>query len=167
MNKAELLTWLMEEQQKWELLLAAIGETRMEQAGVNGDWSMRDIVAHLTGWQRWLVARLQAAAQGQPEPSPPWPAEVTTDDATNTWIYETNRTRSARQVLDDAAAVYAQLAETLNGLPDDCRIESINAKFHVVWIGEQQFAVGEFFHHFYDDHAADVRAWLEADKTST
>ena len=64
MNKPELRKWLKEEQEKWDLIIAAIGETRMAQVGVNGDWSMQDIVAHLTGWQRWLVIRLQAAAAG-------------------------------------------------------------------------------------------------------
>lgn len=161
MNKQELIKWLTEEQQKWTLLIAAIGERRMEQAGVNGDWSMRDIVAHLTGWQRWLGMRLQAAAAGQPEPPPPWPAEITAEEAINAWIYETNCQRSARYVLDDAAAVHEQLLTTLQALPDDCRIEVIEAKFPVIWVGGRRFAVGEFFHHFYDDHAADVRAWLE------
>lgn len=161
MNKAELLKWLHEEQQKWELILAAIGETRMAQPGVNGDWSMRDIVAHLTGWQHWLVARLQAAAAGQPAPTPPWPADLPSEEETNAWIYESNRTRTVRQVLNDMHDVYKQLLATIQALPDDCQIEVIEAKFPVIWVGGQRFAVGEFFHHFYDDHAADVRAWLE------
>ena len=160
MNKPELLRWLMEEQQKWELLLAAIGEERMAQPGVNGDWSMRDIIAHLTGWQRWLVARLQAAGVGQPEPAPAWPTALTAEDDINAWIYETNRNRTVRQVVDDAHAVHEQLLATIQALPEACRIEAIEGKFHVIWVGEQRFAVGEFFHHFYDDHAADVRAWL-------
>ena len=160
MNKPELLNWLMEEQQKWELLLAAIGALRMDQPGINGDWSMRDIVAHLTGWQRWLVARLQAAADGRPEPPSPWPADLTLEDDINAWIYESNCKRTVRHVLDDAYDVHEQLLATIQDLPEDCRIESIEAKFHVIWVGGQRFAVGEFFHHFYDDHAADVRAWL-------
>lgn len=160
MSKTELIKWLMEEQQKWELLLAAIGERRMEQPGVNGDWSMRDIVAHLTGWQRWLVARLQAAAEGQAAPPPPWPTDISTEDAINHWIYESNRERPVRLVLDDMRNVHEQLLATLQAIPDGARIESIEAKFHVIWIGDQRFAVGEFFHHFYDDHATDVLSWL-------
>ena len=50
MNKSELLNWLQEEYQQWEALLDQIRPERMEQPGVNGDWSMKDIVAHLTGW---------------------------------------------------------------------------------------------------------------------
>ena len=161
MNKSQLLIWLTDEQLKWELLLAAIGESRLAQAGISGDWSMRDIIVHLTGWQQWQVARLQAAVQGRAEPLPPWTKNLTSDDEINRWIYEANRTRTVRQVLDDAHAVHEQSLVALQGAPDDSRIETIDAKFHVIWVGDQRFAVGEFFHHFYDDHAVDVRAWLE------
>lgn len=49
MNKSELLNTLREEYQQWEALLDQIGAARMDQPGVNGEWSMKDIVAHLTG----------------------------------------------------------------------------------------------------------------------
>jgi len=65
MNKHELLHWLQEEQRKWQAFLAEIDPAQMERPGVNGDWSMKDLVAHLTGWNHWLVARLQAAQQGR------------------------------------------------------------------------------------------------------
>lgn len=160
MNKAELIKWLREEEQQWALLLAAIGETRLAQPGVNGEWSMRDIIAHLTGWQHWLVARLQAAAAGQPEPAPPWPADLKAEAAINGWIYTANCNRPVREVLDEAHALSEQLLAIIQALPDDARTELIEAKFPVIWVGDQRFAVGEFFHHFYDDHAADVHAWL-------
>ena len=160
MNKPELLQWFTEEQQKWELLLAAIGQKRMDQSGVNGEWSLRDIVAHLTGWQWWLVARLKAVKDGQSEPHPSWPEQLKTDDEINAWIYETNRKRNARQVLEDPRQVYEHMRTLIQDLPDDVRIETIESKFHVVWVNNQRFAVGEFFYHFYDDHQADVRAWL-------
>jgi len=160
MNKAELIKWLTEEEQKWALLLVAIGETRLAQPGVNGAWSMRDIIAHLAGWQQWLVIRLHAAATGQPEPTPPWPVDLKAEDAINEWIYTTNCNRSVREVLDEAHALHEQLLAIIQALPGDAQIEVIEAKFPVIWVGGQRFAVGEFFHHFYDDHAADVHAWL-------
>src|SRR4051794_30710376 len=61
MQKSELLSWLHEEYQQWEVFLDQIGPERMEQPGVAGDWSIKDIVAHLTGWQPKLISGLQAA----------------------------------------------------------------------------------------------------------
>ena len=51
MNKSELINELQKEYGQWKALLDQIGPARMDQPGVNGDWSMKDIVAHLTGWQ--------------------------------------------------------------------------------------------------------------------
>jgi hypothetical protein len=157
MKKSELLNWLQDEYQQWETFLDQIGPTRMDQPGVNGDWSMKDIVAHLTGWNRNLVARLQAAQRREPEPPPPWPAHLQTEDEINAWIYETNRGRSVREVLDETHQVYQQLLAVIEGLPDEVRIEP---EWHLVWLGDKRFPAGEFFDHFRDDHEPDMRAWL-------
>ena len=88
MKKSELLNWLREEYQQWEALLDQIGPTRMDQPDVAGHWSIKDIVAHPTGWQPRLIARLQAAQRSEPEPPPPWPAYLQTEDEINAWNYE-------------------------------------------------------------------------------
>ena len=160
MKKAELLNWLQEKYQEWEGFLDQIGPTRMEQAGVNGDWSMKDIVAHLTGWNRWLVARFQAAGRNEPEPPPPWPAHLETEDEINAWIYESNRGRSVREVLEETHQVHQQLLAVIEGLPDDVRIERIEPAYYLVWVDGKRFPASEFFDHFHDDHEPDVRAWL-------
>ena len=67
MNKSELLNWTQEEYQQWGIFLDQLAPTRMDQTGMNGDSSMKGIVAHLAGWNRWLVARLQAAQCCEPE----------------------------------------------------------------------------------------------------
>lgn len=164
MTKSELLNWLREEYEKWKTFLDQIGEAQMDQPGVNGDWSMKDIVAHLTGWQPRLTARIQAAQRGEPEPPPPWPPHVQTEDEINAWIYESNRGRPVREVLDESRQVFQQLINVIQGLPEDVRIEQLHEGdrvFHLVWRGDQRFPAGEFFDHFHDDHEPDVRAWLE------
>ncbi len=91
MIKAELLSGLREKNQQWQTVLDEIGLTSIELPGVNRAWSMKDIVAHLTGWNRKLAADLQAAQRREPEPPPPWPPTLQTKDEINAWIYESNR----------------------------------------------------------------------------
>jgi hypothetical protein len=163
MNKSELLRWLKEEYRGWETLLDQIGSERMEQPGVNGDWSMKDIVAHLTGWQPRVNAHLQAGQRGETEPPPPWPAHLQTDDEINAWIYESWRRRSLREVLDESHQVFQQLLDVVAGLPEDVRIEQVHQGrrvYHLLWLDGQRLQPGEFFDHFHDDHEPDVRAWL-------
>jgi hypothetical protein len=157
MQKSELLNWLQEEYRQWQALLDQIGPSRMDQPGVNGAWSMKDLVAHLNGWQPRLIANLQAAQHGEPEPPPPWPAHLEAEDEINAWIYETNRERPVREVLDESYQLFQQLLTVIEGLPDDVRIES---EWRLVWLGDKRFPAGEFFDHFHDDHEPDVRSWL-------
>ncbi len=160
MKNSELVDRLQEKYRQWEAFLGEIDPVRIEQPGVNGNWSMRDIVAHLTGWHRHLVARLEAAERGQPEPPPPWPAHLQTDNEINAWIYESNRGRSLREVLEDTQQVHQQLLTVLERLPDDVQIETVEPSYYLVWVNRQRFPASEFFDHFHDDHEPDVRAWL-------
>src|SRR5690348_10694315 len=70
LNKTQLLTQLRNEQAAWEALLAEIGEAHMTQPEVAGGWSIKDIVAHLTGWRRRTVRRFQALLHHEPDFSP-------------------------------------------------------------------------------------------------
>ncbi|MBK8781149.1 MAG: ClbS/DfsB family four-helix bundle protein [Anaerolineales bacterium] len=163
MKKTELLSWLREEHQHWEEFLDHISTGRMELPGVNGDWSMKDMVAHLTCYQPWVTARIQAAAHGAPEPLPPWPAQLKTDDEINAWIYESNHDRSVSEVLNDSRRVFQQFFAVIEELPEDVRIEELQhgeRVFYLVWLGDQRYPVGEIFDHFHDDHESDIRAWL-------
>ena len=123
MNKAELLDWLQEENRQWEAFLDQIGPTRMDQPGVAGHWSIVDIVAHLTAWQRRNNDRIQAAQRGDPEPPPLWPAHLEAEDDINAWIYESNHGRPVLNVLEEAQQVFQQSLAVIEGLPDDIQIE--------------------------------------------
>src|SRR6187401_233768 len=99
MKKAELVKWLEGENNKWNAYMDEIGEARMNQPGVNGAWSFKDVLAHLTGWNHRLVDRLRAAQRGEPDPPSDWNVPTEDEDAVNAWIYEQNRNKSVRQVL--------------------------------------------------------------------
>ena len=163
MNKSEFVDWMREEYQQWEALLDQIGLERMDQLGVTAHWSMKDVVAHLSGWNRWVLARLQVVQRGDREPSPPWPAQLRSDDEINAWIYESNRGRSVHEILDETHQIFEELLTVVEALPDDVRIENVHQTgrvYHLVWLDDERFQPGEFFDHFHDDHEPDIRAWL-------
>jgi hypothetical protein len=165
MNKSGFLNWLQEENRQWQALLAQIGPERMEQGGVVGYWSIKNIVAHLTPDNQGIIARIRAAQRGDPEPPPPWPAHLQADDDINAWIYEANHGRPVRDILDESQQVFQQLLAVVAGLPDDVRIETVNRgarEYYFVWLGDQRIQAGYFFDHFHDDHESDIRAWVTA-----
>lgn len=125
-----------------------------------GDWSIKDVVAHLIDWQQHLNARIKAAHLNQPEPAKPWPADLEGDDAVNAWFYQKHHNRSAQDVLADMDQTYQELHRIVTELPETLRYELVEPDYHLVWIGEERFLPGEFYHHFHDDHEQEVRAWL-------
>src|SRR5713101_7339129 len=109
LSKTQLLTELRTEQTAWEALLDEIGEVHMTQPEVAGGWSIKDIVAHLTGWRRRSVARFQAALRHESSFSPPWPPHLETDDEINAWMYAANRDCTLSDVLQESREVFQQL----------------------------------------------------------
>jgi hypothetical protein len=156
MRRADLVRQLHSEQDSWESLLAEIGEDRMEEPGVAGAWSVKDVVAHLTAWRRRTVGRLEAVASGQPEPAHEWPADLREDDEINAWFHARDRDKSIGQVLDESRRVFQQLVAAIEKLPQDVLDDP--ARFP--WMEGAPLTGATLFGHFHDEHEADMRAFV-------
>jgi len=156
-SKAQLLNDLQVEQAQWEALLQDIGESNMTQPGVAGEWSIKDVVAHLTGWRRRTLARFQAELRHETLPPPPWPQQLQTDDDINAWIYEANRDRPLADVLSDSRDVFAQLVETLGAFPEEDLLDPTRFS----WLEGEPPTAAALFGHFHEEHEPDMRAWLD------
>jgi hypothetical protein len=117
---------------------------------------MKDIVVHLTGWRKRTVGRLQAALHHQPEPAPPWPAYLQTDDEINAWMIASNRDRSLSAILQEDRAVLQQLVDTLSAFPEAELMELLRLR----WLDGEPLSGAVFFAHFHEEHEPDIRAWL-------
>ena len=157
LSKTQLLTELRNEQAAWEALLDEIGEAHMTQPEVAGGWSIKDIVAHVTGWRRRSVRRFQALLHHVPDFSPPWPKELREDDEINAWMYESNRDRPLADVLSDSREVFQQLVETLDAFSE----EELQDLRRLLGLEEEPVSGSMFFAHFHQEHEPDMRAWLE------
>ena len=60
MTKARLLDTMQAERVRWDGLIAQAGEERLTEPGVAGEWSVKDIIAHVTWAERETVGMLQA-----------------------------------------------------------------------------------------------------------
>ena len=153
-TKDDLLAHIQAEHANWRALVAEVGEERMEQPGPMGDWTFKDLVAHLTGWRERTIRRLEAGP-GR-EPTTAWPGHLTEDDEINDWIYEQNRDRPLRDVLAEADTSYQRLAAAVAALPE----EDLTTPGRFAWMEGKPLADGDFFGHLREEHEPDIRAWL-------
>jgi len=161
-SKGEVLAAIDRERDHWETLLVEVGEARMLEPGAMGEWTFKDLVAHITGWRARSLQRLEAAANGWPEPDPVWPADRVTDDEINDWIHEVNKDRLLGEVVSESRESYARLAEIVQMLPDD----ALTDQERFPWLeGEAlgpQIVSGSFFSHLHEEHEPEIRRWLQA-----
>ena len=159
--KESLLARIDNEREQWQRLVTEIGQDRMEEPGPMGEWTFKDLAAHLTGWRERTLARLDAGP-GQ-EAQLPWPAELDDDDeAVNQWLYERDRDRPLDDILIEADTSFERLASAIRALPE----EDLITPGRFPWLGEETLADADFFGHLHEEHESDIRRWL-AERNTT
>jgi hypothetical protein len=157
-SKAELLEEIQMEWELLEALLMELDEEQMLDTRAQDGWSVKDILAHITFWERLALDRMYAARDGKPiqiELVGSWDV-----DGLNTQTYNENKERPLDEVLADTQNIHSELMNVLEGseaafiegpLPFDW------AEGTPVW----RF-VGENTSWHYKEHRQALEAWIEA-----
>jgi hypothetical protein len=154
--RAQVLARIEGEQAAWRALVEEVGRDRMTERGPMGEWSFKDLAAHLLGWRQRTVARFEAAAAGREEPKPRWPEELRDDDEINDWIQEQSGEQSLDDVLRDVDESYDRLASAVAALPE----RTITDPKAFPWLEGRALADVDLFGHLNEEHLPSVRAWL-------
>lgn len=159
--KHQLVEIVDEERTDWEALLADVDPDLMDEPGVTGDWSFRDVTAHLLAWRDGGIRLLEAEARGEPEPPTPWPATLTNDDEINAWLAERDRDIPVDTVLDAYADTFARMRTVVMALPDD----ALTDPEYFPWMAGQSVAESmldhSWFDHLHIEHEPQIRRWIE------
>jgi hypothetical protein len=164
LTKAQLIELIRQERADWEALLAEVGETRMEQPGVAGAWTFKDIAAHLTAWRQRSISRLWAAQRGERPAPAPWAADVEPSDdfdPANQWIYRANRDRPLADVLRESRESLLQLEGAAQALSE----QDLTDPQRFAWMEGTSLSesiLGNSMDHFHEDHEPEIRAWLKS-----
>jgi len=113
MNQNELLIALQESRERFMDAIENLPDSAMLEPGVNGDWSLKDVLAHLSRWEAELVRALWQTRQGR---APTWPRSDQIDALNAQW-YAEMRERPLHKVLEDFEGVRNQTmlrVETFN-----------------------------------------------------
>lgn len=155
--KSSLLDQIQSGYRRLEDLLASLSEGQMTTAGVNGPWSVKDNLAHLTVWQDYLLSQLQGfQANTQP---PEFMPGLTTEDAINERVYQENKDRPLAEVLDRFRASYQRVLPAVEAMSEEALNSSVpwSATGNPLW----PFIAGNTYEH-YAEHGGNIRRWLDA-----
>jgi hypothetical protein len=106
-SKMELIQAMVSARGRFDSLVEQIPRSKMTLAGASGEWSVKDIVAHVTSYDRWLG--LVLALRGQ-KPPDHWIEDTPLDDF-NRRLFEENRGLPLDQVLQESTVVWTEILE--------------------------------------------------------
>jgi len=157
MNKRELLDELESSRERFLELIDDLVDEAFEEPGVNGAWSLKDVLIHLTRWEAELVKLLWQVSQGQAPTSAHF-SQISIDKLNEKW-YGEMRARSLEMVLQDFHNVRNQTMRRIEDFSDQDLLEPKRYR----WLGGKPLwawiAADSFEHE--DEHARQVKTWKE------
>jgi hypothetical protein len=116
-RKTELLAELDQEWANIERVCAALNENEMLAPGVQEEWSVKDILVHISAWEKYLLDRLGYVMTGQ---HPQYPVMTTWNDVHrfNAQVYAENKDRPLASVVIEFRSLYRGVMTVLEALDD-------------------------------------------------
>jgi hypothetical protein len=148
-TKTELLRAAEHEYRALRASIEDLDERRLTEVWL-GDWSVKDIVAHISGWHRELAPALERLARGER----PNPQGVSYDDvdAWNAKFAAARKATSAREVLNDLERSHADFMRAAAAVPTE-RLQPGKTAWKIVDLNSA---------HHYKEHGDQIRAWRAA-----
>ena len=117
-TRAELMAELDREWASIERICFSLTEADMLAHRVSGEWSVKDILVHLSAWEKYLLDRLSYVMTGM---KPQYPVMTTWDDVHhfNAQVYEENKDRPLASVVIEFRSLYRGVMTVLDALSDE------------------------------------------------
>jgi hypothetical protein len=157
LSKAELLEQIRSEHGLLEATLARLTHAQMLLPGVDGEWCVKDALAHISLWERWMIRWTNNLLQGE-KPDTPNPWDV---DRINAEGYEKVKRLALAEVLEEFRLSYwdsVALAESLSE-------EQLQTDHPETWPMDKLWtgiAANTNWH--YKQHRTDIQKWLQKQK---
>jgi uncharacterized protein (TIGR03083 family) len=143
----ELLRTIGDERARLDGTLARLTADQIQAAGLENGWSVKDILVHISFWERDLLNRLDGRISHYDEPA-----------GLSESIVRARRGWTLAEVLDESGASYAELMARLVDLSDE---ELNRPPFYRPWLSRPLWRdiASETYEHYWE-HTEPLRVWL-------
>ena len=154
LTKTELLDQIRKEHGLLEETLSRLTHEQMLLPGVDGEWSVKDALAHISTWERWMINWTNSLLQGdKPETPVPWDI-----DRMNAKTYARVKDIPLADVLEEFRLSYwdsVSLAESLSE-------EQLQTIYNDTWpLGPLWTGIAANMNWHYREHRNDILSWLK------
>ena len=117
-SKNELLDSIKQARKSLEHSFKGLSDNDMIKTTAPGEWSVQDIMAHVTAWEQKLINWYQAGLRGEKQTMPEWGKPGVVDDI-NRGIYRANKDRWLKEVKKEFKASYKLTFKIIKAIPEE------------------------------------------------
>ncbi len=128
-TKKQLLEAIDVEGKALEQLLANLSATQMTQPGIVGEWSIKDVLAHLLEWQQMVLGWHSAGLEGRVPATPAEGFNWSQLPELNQQIYEKHCSRPLADIQKEFKSSQKKIASTIQDLSD----KELFTRGHYAW----------------------------------
>jgi hypothetical protein len=156
-TKQELLEQIRVERGLLEGTLARLTHAQMLLPGVDGKWSVKDALAHISTWERWMILWTNSLLKSEkPETPEPWDIEQM-----NARTYIRVKEIPLAEVLEEFRQSFWDSLELFETLSE----EQLQTVYSDSWpMGPFWTGIAANTNWHYKEHRADIQKWLETQK---
>ena len=164
MDKTTLLNTIQTEYAHLEALLAPLHEKQLCTPPSEGEWSIKDIMAHIAVWEQLCSRWLEKFMRGET----PHPSERL-DQQSNERIYREYQNRSLAEIEELFHSAHQQFLHQVTLLTQAFSEEDLNASHRFPWTESWPgasviAAIADNSFEHYDDHAQHIQHLLDTSK---
>ena len=157
MNQQELIQALEDGRERFLDVVEGLPDAGWVEGGVVGEWSVKDILAHLSRWEAELIALLYQAGLGR-KPTTAQFSSASEDTLNAKWYLE-SKDRPLERILTDFEGVREQTIRRVQtivdaDLTDPKRYPWLKGKPLADWIASDSIEHEA-------EHAAQIRQWRQ------
>jgi len=149
MNRQELLKRLEKAWTVFKESYAGLSDSQLTEPGVTGNWSVKDIIAHVSWWEEEALKHLPLIIKGDRPPR--YSATYGGIDAFNALMTEQKQSLSLSNVLQQQDETHRRLIAYIQSVPE----EQFTSETRV----RRRLRLDTYNH--YPKHATAIRTWRE------
>lgn len=160
LGRRELLETTRASRAALDALLDGMTPEQLTDGSLDGGRSAKDVLAHVTLWERLMCNAIEASLRGE---TPAWPEPGSTIadlDKINEREFLANSGRQIADIRHESAETYARALRVVESLSE----EQVSDPRAFAWIADRGFPLSVMIRanmdEHYDEHAEQISAWL-------
>jgi len=156
-NKSDLLAVITTERKNLINLISSLSNEKKAKPGVEVEWSIKDILAHIAAWERIAIDIIQLAHSG--EPLKPTISKIFEDvDYFNDQVYQQNKELPIKKVQVEFEASHDDFIALIKTLDEEFIFSQLpfdGTEDHTI-----QYIISANTHWHYLEHTASISNWI-------